>query len=59
MIVSDMRKYEKLNTFRGYHKGDIIGGSTGKDANGVTLDDFCRSAMQQGLEYHISSGRGI
>ena len=59
MIISDMRKYEKLNTFRGYHKGDIIGGSTGKDANGVTLDDFCRSAMQQGLEYHISSGRGL
>lgn len=59
MILSDMKKYEKLNTFRGYHKGDIIGKSQGKDANGITLDDFCRSAMQQGLEYHISSGRGL
>lgn len=59
MILSDMRKYEKLNTLRGYHKGDIIGNSKFKDANGVNLDDFCRSAMQQGLEYHISSGRGL
>ena len=23
------------------------------------LDDFCCSAMQQGLEYHVSSGRGL
>ncbi len=59
MMLSDMRKYEKLNTLRGYHKGDIIGNSKSKNINGVTLDDFCRSAMQQGLEYHISSGRGL
>lgn len=59
MILSNIRKYEKLSTLRGYHKGDIIGNSTKKDANGVTLDDFCRSAMQQGLEYHLNSGRGL
>lgn len=59
MMLSDMRKYGKLNTLRGNHKGDIIGDSRGKAANGVTLDDFCRSAMQQGLEYHISSERGL
>lgn len=59
MILMNLRKYEKLNTFRGYHKGDIMGDSAGKGANGVTLDDFCRSALQQGLEYHISSGRGL
>lgn len=58
-ILSDLRKYEKLNTFRGYHKGDIIGDSAGRRANGTSLDDFCRSAMQQGLEYHINSGRGL
>lgn len=58
-ILSDIRKYEKLGTFRGYHKGDIIGTTSRKDANGISLDDFCRNALQQGLEYHISSGRGL
>lgn len=58
-ILSDIRKYEKLGTFRGYHKGDIIGTTSKKDANSISLDDFCRNALQQGLEYHISSGRGL
>lgn len=58
-MLSNLRKYQKLDTFRGYHKGDIIGSPKRKDTDGVTLDDFCRSAMQQGLEYHISSGRGL
>lgn len=58
-ILSDIRKYEKMCTFRGYHKGDIIGNASRKDADGISLDDFCRSALQQGLEYHISSGRGL
>lgn len=57
LMLSDMRKYEKLNTFRGYHKGDIIGGASSGNTSGTTLDDFCRSAMQQGLEYHVGSGR--
>ena len=59
LILSDMRKYEKLNTFRGYHKGDIIGKTSSGNISGTSLDDFCRSAMQQGLEYHIESGRGL
>lgn len=59
MIISDIRKYEKLGTFRGYSKGDILGDSSLKDANGVSLDDFCRSALQQGLEYHVANGRGL
>ena len=58
LIISDMRKYEKLYTFRGYHKGDIMGGSSKKAADAVSLDEFCRNAMQQGLEYHIDSKRG-
>ncbi|MCR5101661.1 MAG: hypothetical protein K6B41_09925 [Butyrivibrio sp.] len=57
LMLSDMRKYEKLNTFRGYHKGDIIGGASSGNTSGTTLDDFCRNAMQQGLEYHVGSGR--
>lgn len=59
MILSDIKKYAKLNTLRGYHKGDIIGNSTIKEKNGVTLDEFCRNAMQQGLDYHMQSGRGL
>lgn len=59
LMLSDMRKYEKLNTFRGYHKGDIIGDAPSGKISGTTLDDFCRSAMQQGLEYHLGSGRGL
>lgn len=62
-ILENMRKYEKLSTFRGYHKGDIIGnGTVGDGRNGKThtsLDDFCRNALQQGLEYHESAGRGF
>lgn len=62
-ILENMRKYEKLSTFRGYHKGDIIGnGAVGDGRNGKThtsLDDFCRNALQQGLEYHESAGRGF
>lgn len=58
-IVSNIRQYQKLDTFRGYHKGDIMGNSPQYDANGVTLDDFCRNALQQGLEYHITSDRGL
>lgn len=62
MLLSNIRKYEKLDTFRGYGKGDIINdGKRGASQNGIgnmTLDDFCKSALSQGLEYHQSSGRG-
>lgn len=61
MILSDMRKYAKLNTLRGYHKGDIMTGAgcSGSSIKGTSLDDFCKSALQQGLEFHIGSGRGL
>ena len=59
LMLSDMKKYAKLDTFRGYHQGDILSSSPSRTKDGVTLDDFCRSALQQGLEYHISSGRGL
>lgn len=63
MILKDMRKYAKLDTFRGYGKGDIMSGAGSvpgfKDKNPTTLDDFCRSALQQGLEFHQSQNRGF
>lgn len=73
MIVTDLRKYSKLNTFRGYGKGDILDAplrnrkNAGKNLSGendhfhkdvTSLDDFYRHALMQGLEYHVSNGRG-
>jgi len=59
-LLENIRKYEKLSTFRGFGKGDIIGGSTVANSTGnVTLDEFCKSALSQGLEYHQSTGRGL
>lgn len=42
-------------------KGDIIEGSGKRKAfpNGMSLDEFCRSALSQGLEYHQKKGRGL
>ena len=46
-----------MSTFRGYGKGDIIGGK--HRYNGTTsLDDFFRNALQNGLEYHNEFHRG-
>lgn len=61
MIVRDMKKYTKLNTFRGYGKGDMIGSSRAKpsDTSSMDLDEFCRSALQQGLTYQEEHNRGF
>lgn len=61
MILNDLRRYGKQDTFRGFCKGDILLPPNPKhlSENGVTLDEFCRSAVQQGLEYHQRQGRGL
>lgn len=57
-LVRNLRISRKLMTFRGYGKGDIIG--AGEQQKGsISLDDFCRNALMQGLEYHISGNRGF
>lgn len=59
ILLEKMRKHAKLDTFRGYGKGDILDSprsSTGNNA--VSLDDFFRNALMQGLEYHVEQGRG-
>lgn len=69
-MLSDMRKYRKMNTFHGNGKGDILGSKEKRPGempgrqdrfgkNPYTLDDFCREALQQGLEYHLTHGRGL
>lgn len=56
-IIREIRRFSKMNTFRGYGKGDMMGGSRG-NAGQTSLDEFYRSALQQGLEYHTEGGRG-
>lgn len=61
MLQENLRKAKKLNTFRGYGMGDIIGGKkTAQPVYGhnMTMNDVCREALLQGLEYQEHAGRG-
>lgn len=58
-LINKIRKNLKFDTFRGYGKGDIIDKGWTNNANNSTfLDDFCKSALRSGLEYHTPTGRG-
>ncbi|MBQ9078468.1 MAG: hypothetical protein IJY29_02700 [Ruminococcus sp.] len=58
-LTDNIRKNSKLNTFRGYRKGDIIDSGWTPDMCGATsLDEFCKNALRNGLEYHSSTSRG-
>lgn len=61
-IVTDIRKYRKLATLRGCGLSDILEGD-GTDwwniGNGISLDEFYKRCLSQGLEYHESSERGF
>jgi predicted metal-dependent peptidase len=61
-IVTDMRRYRKLATLRGYGQGDMLEGNTSEwwmHGDGVALDAFYRRCLTQGLAYHQSEGRGL
>jgi predicted metal-dependent peptidase len=61
-IVTDLRRYRKLMTMRGYGASDILQrGEADWWAHGVgaDLDDFYRRALSQGLVFHEASGRGL
>lgn len=61
MMVTNMRRYRKLATLRGVGTGDMLEGSTGGwwlYGQGVTLDEFYRRSLSQGLVYHQELGRG-
>ena len=61
-IVNDLRTYRKLRTLRGKGIGDIIidgNPNWWRQGEGITLDDFYRRALQQGLTYHQEQGRGF
>ena len=60
VIVTDLRRYRKLRTFRG-GEGDILDAppSWWGSAEGMALDAFYRRALTQGLSYHEQRGRGL
>lgn len=64
-IIEDIRTFQKQLTFRGYGLGDILRNPLDgrKRINGVgagvSLDEFYRNALAQGLEYEEMRGRGL
>ncbi len=60
-IISDLRRYRKLRTMRGYGVSDILRrGESEWGPRGVTdLDAFYRNALSQGLSYHQAGERGL
>lgn len=62
LILEDMRKYLKMDTLRGYGKCDMMDGRARginrKQVSGMTMDEFCRNALMQGLEYQQSYASG-
>ena len=56
-----MRKFKKHATFRGYGQGDLFGNTEphfegiGK---GISLDNFFKNSLQEGLDYHTIYSRG-
>ncbi|HEY7833055.1 MAG TPA: hypothetical protein VIG30_05765 [Ktedonobacterales bacterium] len=61
-IVTDMRRYRKLATLRGVGASDILERGAPdwwRLGDGLTLDEFYRRALAQGLTYHQELGRGM
>lgn len=62
-IITDIKTFKKDNTLRGYGKGDIFTKKKtpsvfSNASSAVSLDEFYKSALVQGLEYHQARGRG-
>jgi predicted metal-dependent peptidase len=61
-IVNDMRTYRKLATLRGVGLGDML--HRGRPdwwavGEGLSLDEFYRRCLSQGLVYYYDEGRGL
>lgn len=62
IIVKELRKFRKHATFRGFGHGDIMGGGTpgfGRTQKGVSLDEFFKNALREGLDFHSTNSRGL
>ncbi len=61
IIVKQMRKFKKHATFRGYGKGDLFGNNGPHFESmhkGISLDEFFKNSLREGLDYHITHSRG-
>lgn len=61
LIIKEMRRFKKHATFRGFGHGDIFGGSSPHFegiSKGISLDDFFKNALKEGLDYHTIKKRG-
>lgn len=61
-VVTDLRRFRRLATFRGAGVGDVLdsdGPAWWSAGDGVTLDEFYRRSLSQGLSYHYEQGRGL
>ncbi len=61
IIIRKMRKYRKMGTFRGYGKGDIMSHPLpqfGRLREAVSLDEFFKNSLREGLDFHMGSSRG-
>ncbi|WP_329793191.1 hypothetical protein V1227_15135 [Lentzea sp. DG1S-22] len=54
-IAADLRRYRKLLTLRGNHRGDLLGEPLRGPADVTGLDEFYRRALLTGLSYHTSA----
>lgn len=61
-IAGDRRRYRRLATLRGVELADVLPRPLKAPADpleGVTLDEFYRRCLADGIGYHISMGRGL
>ena len=61
-VARNLRQYRKLQTLRGFGLSDVIEGPNPGwwlRGDGVTLDEFIRNAIAQGLACHQAQGRGL
>jgi len=61
-IVTDLRRFRRMGTFRGIGLGDLLDAPCSNwwaTRAGTDLDEFYRSCLAQGLLYHYEQGRGL
>lgn len=60
LLLLNLKKYRRLQNLRGYGKGEFLNRPRGASSKeGVTLDEFCKNALIQGLEFAQQSSRGL
>jgi predicted metal-dependent peptidase len=62
LMVTDLRRSRKLATFKGIGQGDLLEGhhpQWWQLGDGLTLDEFYRRCLAQGLLYHQEQERGF